>query len=163
MLHSRQKLLLASTDLKNVTNINDVFSKDLTCALLIPTTSKYSGHWCWILKHKDGTVEFGDPYGLPPEDQMKWISKSKRKELGMIKPLLLPLLKKYYDEGHNVIYNNYVFQNDGPDVNDCGRWVGIRLLYKHLPLKQFNKMVNSSDVYDDDAVVTLMSYNKLKK
>lgn len=123
--------------LNEVEHIDEVFDSKGRCMLLFNTINEDAGHWVCMHKKKD-RIDFFDPYGLKPDEPMKWLSEEKRDDLDMETKRLTQLLRS---SGYKVYYNTFEFQNEKRS-NTCGRWCACRLLYKDYTLDQFYQMIN---------------------
>jgi hypothetical protein len=122
------------------------------------TEDRNTGHWVCLIK-KDNEIEFFDPYGEKPDDQLKWVGAAKRFELDQDRPLLSKLLR---ESGYKVIYNKYPFQKDKNDINTCGRHCVSRLLFKDLSLPQYAEMIRKSGLSPDE-FVSRLTFPTLRK
>lgn len=147
--------------LQNLKNIDMMFDKKGRAIVLHLIDSPNSGHWTCLIKKPTG-IEFFDPYGDKPADQLDTVPKDKLVELDESEPFLMNLLK---GSGHKVIYNGRQFQKWNTakqDTSTCGRWCITRLLYAPKTLDEFSKIVDSAKMSPDDFVSGL-TYNWLKK
>ena len=123
--------------LNEVEHIDQIFDDKGRCMLLFNTINDSAGHWVCMHKKKD-RIDFFDPYGLKPDEPMKWLTEQKRDDLDMETRRLTQLLKS---SGYKVYYNTFEFQSD-KQSNTCGRWCATRLLKLNLNLDQFYKFIN---------------------
>lgn len=123
--------------LKEVDHIDQVFDKKGRSMMLFLTENTNTGHWCCMMK-KGKRIDYYDPYGGKPDEDMKWLSNNKKEELGEEDKLLTKLLK---ESGYQVWYNNVPYQSESADVATCGRWSAMRLYYKKLNDKQFYDLI----------------------
>nr|WPF46903.1 MAG: putative cysteine protease [Lake Baikal virophage 16] len=123
--------------LNEVEHIDQIFDDKGRCMLLFNTINDSAGHWVCMHKKKD-RIDFFDPYGLKPDEPMKWLTEQKRDDLDMETRRLTQLLKS---SGYKVYYNTFEFQSD-KHSNTCGRWCATRLLKLNLNLDQFYKFIN---------------------
>ena len=164
---------LSSLDIKKILNGNvkiiiypeivdyksiDDLLKPYDCVVILYMHNKiqngYYGHWCCIFRIDDKNIEFFDPYGIFPDDELDYnISTYFRKESGLEYPLLTYLLF-YTGSKYKLSYNEYVFQ--GKNVSTCGRHCAVRLLNKHLSLKEYKKKMDSFK-QNYDIIVTIMT------
>lgn len=98
--------------------------------------NSYQGHWCLITRH-NGNVVFFDSYGLMPDEQLKFHSKSRQRELGQTHNHLTRLLA---ESPLPVEYNEMKFQKKIRGVNTCGRHVGLRAKFYQVPLVTYQKL-----------------------
>ena len=129
---------------------------DYCIILIIEDENKWtiSGHWTALLKY-NGTYEWFDPYGNPPDyDLIHWMDKKTRVKLHESQPYLTYLLKnKQY------IYNKVKYEELRKGVNTCGSHCCYRI-YKfqkeNLTLPEYQKhMLGMSKQYgiSYDAIV----------
>lgn len=118
----------------------------------------FYGHWCCLFKINDYEIEFFDPYGIFPDDELNTTMDSHfRKNNGLEYPLLTYLLY-YTSHGYNLSYNHVKFQ--GADVSTCGRHCCVRLLNSALTLKDYKRKLDKA-ILDYDILVTIITDNKL--
>jgi hypothetical protein len=111
-----------------------------------------------MLKKKKG-IEFFDPYGEKPEEQLEDIPQSKLEMLDQAQPFLTKLLR---GSGLPVYYNKYGFQKEKANMNTCGRHCAVRLLYAPYSLEKYKSIIDKSGLPPDD-FVSGITYDKLKK
>ena len=119
------------------------------CFLLYETKKNY-GHWCAIIKLNNTTVEFFDPYGVFPDDELKWVPENTKKVLNSDKPYLTSLL---YNSQYNIDYNEHKFQKYSKNIKTCGRWCAVRIYLKYLSLEEFTHLFKNNG----DNKVTLLT------
>lgn len=150
-------------DLYKYKNIDDLLKPYNACIILIETQENF-GHWTALLKYKqDGrwTVEHFDSYGLSPDDELKFVPDSMKRKLGEDHPKLTEFL---YKSPYKVVYNKYKLQELKKGVNTCGRWCGLRVVFKDIPLKKFiEAFKNSKRMSPDEWVVALTSFIDKKR
>lgn len=115
------------------------------------------GHWVTLNKIGDNTIEFFCSYGVIPDDHLGWVPKNFRKKSHQNFSYLTRLL---YESPYNVDYNEYPFQKKGSGISTCGRWAGMRILLKDIPLKKFAKIFKHKN---GDELVTLITYEMINK
>jgi hypothetical protein len=136
-------------------NIDDALDEKGRLIVLYLTTSENNGHWCALLKSKDGKkIEWYDSYGgYKPDQEAEWLSKDKLQRFKQDSGYLTELLR---NSPYKVVYNKFPFQSENSGVNTCGRWAATRLYFKHLTLPEFTKMAlgeaNGSGISLDDWV-----------
>ena len=146
--------ILTYPELERKQSIDECFDRKGRCIILFLTESETSGHWCCMMKHKDG-IYFWDPYGDAPEEQKEGLSNSRLQRLDMDQPFLTRLLRA---SGRPVSYNSHQYQTDGRGINTCGRWCVARLLYAPKSEDYFYNVVKKSKLPPDEFVVGLTSY-----
>lgn len=107
------------------------------------------GHWTVLTKHKN-LLEFFNPYGGMPDDELDNVNPDLRKELGEDHPYLSDLLRKCK---YDLSYNEFQFQRLDHGIKTCGKWCVIRAYLKDLDLYDFQKLFH--DMYADDLVSIL--------
>lgn len=127
VFHNKVKILLYN-QLKTVSSIDNLlnpFNKVIILYQWGPTI----GHWTCLNKHKNGDLDFFDPYGFMPDDERKFIPAPYWQSNYLSK-----LLGRYHGR---VYYNQYDLQSESKAVETCGRWVINRLSNSHIPLDEF--------------------------
>ena len=119
------------------------------------------GHWTAVFRQGKDAIEFFDPYSGMPDCELEWTSPEMREQLNMNYPYLTELL---YKAPHNldIIYNEHKFQKDGKNISTCGRWCGIRVALKDLPLTEFVQLFDKKSPFNDD-IVTIMTQLELNE
>jgi hypothetical protein len=148
--------------LNEVEHIDQIFDDKGRCMLLFNTVDDSTGHWVCLSK-KGNRIDFFDPYGLKPDEPMKWLTETKRDDLDMETKQLTKLLKS---SGYQVYYNNFEFQSD-KNSNTCGRHCCARLLYLNYDLDQYYQFINHyKNKYELGTIenaVTYLTYNIINK
>jgi hypothetical protein len=99
-----------------------------------------SGHWCAIA-WKQGKVMWFDPYGLKPDAEEKWLSNRERVKFREDQPILHEIVPK-----NKLVSNPIDFQSEKLDVNTCGRWVCMFVIYccfQRHSIQQFHEYIES--------------------
>jgi hypothetical protein len=123
-------------DLANMRSIKEAMGKNRAMIILYET-KEASGHWCAVFEAAPGIIEFFDPYGIAPDGELDFIEKGYRRASGQGRHLSR-LLESAGRSGYNmVVYNNEPLQKLARDMNTCGRWCGLRVSLKRMPLKKF--------------------------
>ena len=104
--------------------------------VLYETRESY-GHWCAIMRVDELTLEFFDPYGFPMDRELQMINPYFREVSGQDRPHLSYLVAH---SQYDLIQNGRPLQRFAKDTNTCGRWVGLRIALRRLPLKQFIRL-----------------------
>ena len=138
-------------ELKTLSNVNELFDDLGRAVILYDTISPYSGHWTGMIQ-RENEIEFFDPYGIKYDEEKKWISKKKLEEFKETEPLLSNLLENGKQLGYKIIWNKHKYQKDGYNINTCGRWTAMRLLFRDLSATQFQKMIDASQLTPDEFV-----------
>lgn len=129
-----------STNFKNYDDIDELFEGYDVVIILYETNPNY-GHWCCLIRHEDGVIEFFDPYGYKIDEQLKFIEKNFQRETDQYEPVLKKLL---YNSPYPISYNNKKLQKDYKDNNSCGRHIITRIILKELGIKDYQKLLGSS-------------------
>lgn len=148
--------------LNEVEHIDEIFDDKGRCMLLFNTINDSAGHWVCMHKKKN-RIDFFDPYGLKPDEPMKWLTEEKRDDLDMETKRLTQLLKS---SGYKVYYNTFEFQSDKYSCT-CGRWCASRLLYLNYDLDQFYQFINhyknKYELGTLENAVTYLTYSIINK
>lgn len=138
-------------------SIDSLLGPDKAVIMLYLTRENY-GHWIGIFKHPNGTVEFFDPYGIFPDDELRFADKQFKMKNDMDYPYLLKLLSEYNGP---VEYNEKKYQRKARGVATCGRHVGLRLRMRHISLDQYNillkKLSKELNIPDKDELITVLT------
>jgi len=131
-------------DLKNYSTIYQLLPKQKDYVVIFFTDNMKNntniGHWTCVLRYKN-RFEFFDSYGLPEEDELKFIPNQKRKEFGEEIDYLHNLLKSVKHTN-----NKFDYQKWDDKITTCGRWVILRItLFKQgcITSKQFHKVIEN--------------------
>lgn len=158
-LISNKANLISYDELKNVRNIDEIM-KNGACVILY-LSEKHYGHWICVFYTGKKSIEFFDPYGVSIDLQKNWVTRSDREKLGVEKNYLSKLLA---DSNCEIEYNHHKFQKKGVQNAVCGRWVAIRLLFRHLSLEEFSVLFNANKniPMSADMLVTMLTTNFFK-
>lgn len=113
-------------------------------------------HWVAVLYHqKMDTIYFYDPYGLEPDEELNFSKYGFKKELTRL----------LESSGKKVRYNKVKKQQIKENLNTCGRWCALRLLFRELTNSQFNDLITSSikPLTDDELVTSLTLISSLNE
>jgi hypothetical protein len=120
--------IIKYSELSKYKAITQLLKNEIDYCIILYEDSPNQGHWCALLRYnegKNGTIEFFDPYGNIFDKQLSWTSLAERKKLGSGQKLLTPLLDCCVQ---TVVWNPIKYQQDGSDINDCGRHCVFRIL-----------------------------------
>lgn len=140
-------------DIANYQTINKLLGRNGAAIILYVTqvNDRYIvGHWTCLFKaeYEENTIEFFDPYGYYPDDQLYFTQYQ-------YPPYLTYLLEKCK---YNINYNIHALQDrNNKNISTCGRHVSIRLNFRYMPLPQYSRMLESSPCMSPDDIVTLMT------
>lgn len=130
-------------------SLDDLLGSYQGCIILYMTNFNY-GHWVLVYRRGDNIVEFFNSYGGRPDDDLKHIKKKFRDASNQNYTYLLKLLCEAPEEIH---FNQYKFQKRGKEVQTCGKWCIVRLLFGNLDIDQFHKLFKG---LDGDRVVCII-------
>ncbi|MEM3062117.1 MAG: hypothetical protein QW303_01035 [Nitrososphaerota archaeon] len=127
--------------------------------LLLYEVKHHKGHWTALIFHKHRKIiEFFDPYGLQPDEQKFFIPKNFWLN-SFLRRLLFKFMLTHPD--WKVEYNEVPLQEWDKNISTCGRWVGVRIFFRKLPLEKFqNYFLN---IKNKDFVIYQISKNILQK
>lgn len=132
------------------------------CIVLYEAMPRY-GHWCCIFKINDKLVEYFNPYGGLnegfPDGSLEYIDPEFRARSKQDHPYLSYLM---YNSPYELSYNEHKFQKHDMNIKTCGRWCGIRLVFRSLLLEDFKLLIDELkrmlNVTNDEVVTILTMY-----
>ena len=119
-----------------IVDINSLLANEKYIVILYETRKHY-GHWCCLFRNNKNNIEFFDSYGIFPDDELKYATKSFRKKNNMMWPHLTYLLLSC---PYKIEYNNHKFQKMSRKISTCGRWCLIRCLLSAVDIDNFYKL-----------------------
>jgi hypothetical protein len=135
-LCDKQVRIMKYSDLAHHATLDDALGKHGAAVILYETKPNY-GHWIAVHRVKNGVVEVFDPYGESIDAPLEYINPEFARQSGQW-PILSELLK---NSGYRrVVFNDVPLQRFRSDMNTCGRWCGLRIALRELPLQQFVKL-----------------------
>lgn len=146
--------IMTYSELTNYDDIDDALGKH-GAIILLYESEKYYGHWTALFK-RGNVIEFFDSYGLKPDDELKMIPDNFRRVNNMELPHLTALLY-YSPKKYRISYNEHYLQELNPDINTCGRWVAMRLIFRDLTLRKFIDLLRHRKWNLDD-LVTIVTF-----
>lgn len=150
--------IISYPDLNKLSTIEDAFDNEGRCLILYLTENESTGHWICMIK-KGKTIEYFDPYGgFKPDEERKWLTKSKLVELDQYYPVLTKLLK---ESRFKIVSNPYHFQKKRDGIATCGRHCCCRLAHHKMTLPAYKRMIDESGMNPDD-YVSAWTYRVLK-
>ena len=127
------------------------------CLLLLYETNLNVGHWvCLLSKPKE--VEFFDPYGIEPDNQLIFTNLKFRKENDMDFPYLSSLLLK---DPREIVYNNKRLQLMNEYIETCGYWCGYRMNRYKLSIDEFTDLFKGIPRDEKDDAILQVTENYL--
>jgi len=145
--------ILTYPEIHQYERIEDIL-KDGSCIILYEysnTNGNVFGHYTCVNQIKPDEYEMFDSFGVLPDKERFFIDHLYRTRTNQDYPYLLTLLDK---SGKKISYNHHVLQSE--DTSTCGRYVGLRILFKNMSLKEFtDNLLNKK--YPPDYIVTYIT------
>ena len=139
--------IIEYNDLIEYNTIDDLLPKDRDSVIILIETDNNCGHWTSLCKDKKSNrLTFFDSYGLDIDQELKFISKIKRKLLGQERKRLTELVD---NSDYDVIYNHFPLQSHKSWVSTCGRHI-INWLLQFNNGADFEKYINLLKFMVDD-------------
>lgn len=135
-------------------SLDQLLGKHKSIILLYLTKANY-GHFCVVLKQNKDTISFFDSYGYMPDDELKFAPIHFRKKNNQLKSHLTRLM---YESGYNIDYNDHKLQSSKNDIATCGRWSGLRILFRNLTNDQFASLFKNDKLTPDELITALTIY-----
>ena len=155
--------IISYPDLNDMSHIEEAFDSYGRCLILYLTENEHTGHWVCMVK-KGGVIEYFDPYGkYRPDEEGKWLTKTKREELDQDYPTLTNLLKA---SKYKVVINPYHFQKDKRDISTCGRHCVTRLYHCAMNIRGYKSWLDTEcEKYslDPDELVSAFTFKLIRK
>ncbi len=130
-------------DLQKYSRISDVLEPHGAVIILYEFKPDV-GHWCALIKHpgpkrQPPIVEFFDPLGVKVDGELRYIDRKFRESSGQSNRYLSILLDKALSDREisTLVVNKHQLQAMRDDVNTCGRWCGMRVAMRGIPLQAF--------------------------
>jgi hypothetical protein len=123
------------TTYSRLKNRRSLFTSKPNIMLLIESKYMY-GHWVIIMNYPN-KIEFFNPYGTFPDNELNYINLHFKAQNQMDKRYLTSLLVR---SGKKIYYSQYRLQSKKNNTQTCGYWCLVRLHYKHLNEHQFANM-----------------------
>jgi hypothetical protein len=137
--------LLTNSEICKMSSIDDVLGQHEACVILYDRKNGEAGHWSCIFRISDNFLEFFCPYGIKPDEACEFTG---------AKSHLIDLVNK---GGYKIMYNDKQLQKYKDDVNVCGRYVGLRIALRDMPLKDFIDLFTKNKCYTPDFWVTVLT------
>ena len=138
------------SELYDYDKLSDLF-KDNSLIILYENKEN-EGHWCCMIR-RGQLVEFFDPYGIFPDQELKWLKNGEKFKKSSKQDF--PRLSQLMEESpYQLSFNQHKFQKMGAGINTCGRFCAVRIAFKDLPLNKFQKLLINKN-YTPDELVTL--------
>ena len=123
--------ILKYSELSRYNNIEELLPHDKDFKIILTETEPNTGHWCCLLR-KDKKVIWFDSYSVPPDGELKFISRMMNKMLNQEVHQIHRLFKTCKQFGLVPDYNHYKYQAESDDICTCGRWVTWFVLMSNL-------------------------------
>lgn len=136
--------LVLNSNIHEYKSLNDLVYPYNACIILYDKKDGSPGHWSCITK-SNGVYEFFCPYGMMPDAVLKHLGG---------KPYLSELIRRTKSK---VVYSRYKLQKSKNNVSTCGRYIGMRVLLKDMPLSNFVSMLVDNKCYDSDFFITVLT------
>jgi hypothetical protein len=174
-LAGKDAKVLTYPELSNYANLDHLFghkNKVIILYLNDRDGNNFIGHWVLLLRTKDKTgrevIEFNDSYSNEIDEYFDDVHTGERRRLGQDRGFLSRLLYDYCQYSNpdaKLIYNEIPFQKVAPNINTCGRWVGLRGHFSEIPLdiyqREFKKLKREG--YNLDKVVVALTNQLLRR
>ena len=123
--------IMKFSELAQYENIQELLPNDNDFKIILTETRPNSGHWCCLLRKNNKVIWF-DSYGVPPDGELKFISRMMNKMLNQEVHQIHRLMKTYHRFGLTTDYNHHHYQSESEEVSTCGRWCCWFLLMSNL-------------------------------
>jgi hypothetical protein len=137
----------------NLAKVKDIFElfNDCNCFVLLYEFNEINnGHFVACLYNEErNEIEHFDSLGFEIDYEMKYNRMNSTKYYSN---LILHAIQKYKCR---VIQNTTKLQKDADDINTCGKFVSVRICYKHLKLYEFLKLMKYKNLTPDEIVCLL--------
>lgn len=131
--------IMTYTEVSSCHSIDEVIGKHGAAIILYLTGEDY-GHWVAVIRQSNEVIEFFDSYGLSPDHELFFVGDKKWKEkTAQDVPYLLSLMMI---SPYRIIFNQVQLQSKFKDVNTCGRWCALRVIFSRygIDLKSFQQL-----------------------
>jgi len=125
--------LVTYSDIKNYKSLDELLGPHKCCVILYESDNE-CGHWVLIMKHKNGEIEFFDPYGVKIDSELKWYPSMK------VYPELTKLL---VENGKPVVYNDRPLQSKSKQIATCGYHCVSRIKLKDMDVDDYCDLMKS--------------------
>ena len=145
--------ILTYEELEDAKNIDEVLGINEAAIILYQTQSDY-GHWVSLFKVNDTTLEFFDSLGWKVDQELKFSKYSLRVHKGEEVPHLSHLIEQ---SNYKLIQNTDKLQKNARDDSTCGRWSGLRIRLRDMPLKKFVELFTKTKEFEPDFWVSALT------
>lgn len=134
--------IITYSDLAKYNTIEDVLAPHNSVIILYLTKENY-GHWVALFvdpnDEKGKTLEFFDSYAIPIDGELSLVPENFRNVSNQDFPHLTYLINMS-NNFTTILYNKEKLQKFKKNINTCGRWAGMRIAMKDVPLLEFQKL-----------------------
>jgi hypothetical protein len=141
-------------ELAHCETLDQVLKPHGACILLYETEKNF-GHWVALIKNPGGkkdVVEFFDSYGMAPDEELKMIPQYFRATSAQNFPHLTQLIN---ESPYQVQFNDIDFQEEIKNVNTCGRWAAMRVIWRNISLDKFQDFLLNQRISPDEYVAAM--------
>lgn len=137
-------------DLHRYGTLDDCLAPHGSFFLLYESSCAY-GHWCSVSLHK-GVITFFDSYGKKYDSMLSEIEPVWRRQSHQDFPYLTKL---FQESPYKITWNKTQFQQYQKGIRTCGKWAGIRIIFKDLSNEDFSYLFSNSDPDDVVSFLTM--------
>ena len=141
-------------DLENYDTIDQALEPHGAIVILYQHEADF-GHWVAVFRVNDTTIEVFDSYGIPIDSEIDFSPFQIRRHKGEKVAHLTHLIEQ--SQYTKVLENKEPLQKDKKDVSTCGRWSAVRIRFRDVPLKQFDKMFRNTSCGNPDFIVSALT------
>ena len=150
--------VITYSELSTYDSIDDLLyeREGILFIFILYEVKKNYGHWTLLINHQS-YIEFFDPYGYKPDEELKFTNPDYRKKYNMDFPYLTFLL---YESELPIQYNDRQLQKFEKGVNTCGRWCIVRCQFFDINVDKFADYfvnLNKKDRLNGDKLVTYLT------
>lgn len=155
------------SDIKKYSNL-DTLLKPWDSVILLYETQPNFGHWTALMRYQEegkNIIEFFDPYGIPLDKQLNFVPANMKSKLNEDHKYLTELMLKYKQQHPNTLMKENIvqLQDFKNGVNTCGRWSGMRVCFKHIPLTKFIACFKNQKEKPDFYITLMTSFIEKKR
>ena len=157
LLTNNEANIVAYPQIEKYKTLDELLGKHRACIILYLQSRDY-GHWCCIFERLDekGLINFYDPLGYFPDDELNFNSDRTNSSLGQLLPYLSILMIKSRNK-YKYTYNNLKLQSSDKNNNICGRVVGLRLNFREINDKDFYDLLAFNKCYTKDQWIIFLT------
>lgn len=122
--HLPNALILKYSELDEYGTLDNILPNIKSYCVILYEHSHNTGHWVCISRPREGIIEYFDSYSGYVDCPLTWTPKAILEKLDSD----YPTLSRMFDEcPEEVVYNKIKYQKQSNGVNNCGRWVVLRI------------------------------------